>query len=140
MTEGIRDPARQPAVLFTDRTDLGGARGHGAPERGLGIVDDQQHPRRGAAYSLGTMVGVSGCLVRYPEGSAAHRELRNHRLFLLGATDAVLLDGAEGGLVELNGGAPAPNGQLRHDSRPRRMLQRLSGCGHRTLPPSFGSG
>ena len=49
---GIDDPAEAPAVLVPDGVDLGGARGDGLREDGLGIGDRQNHADGAAADDL----------------------------------------------------------------------------------------
>src|SRR6266540_2396750 len=52
VAEGILDPAETPAMLFTYWIHLAGARRLGPLERGVRIVDDQQHPHRASAHRL----------------------------------------------------------------------------------------
>ena len=57
----------------------------------------------------------------------ADRELGHHRLVVVGAADAVDLPRAERGLVELDRGAPAADGELGGDGGHRRTSPQCGG-------------
>ncbi len=117
MAEGVRDAAQQPAVLGLGRVDLRGAEADRAVDDGLRVVGDEQQLHGAAAQRLGAEGVVLGRLVGDPERRVADRELGDDRLVLVGAADAVDLDGPEGRLVELDRLAAAADGELGRDRR-----------------------
>ena len=65
----------------------------------------------------GLKVPCAGASSATQNDCASDGELGDDRLVLLRSAHPILLDGPEGVLVELDGGASAPHGELGHDAR-----------------------
>ena len=106
---GILDPAEAPAVFIRERPHLPGARRERFGDGRVRVLDDQRQPRGRAAERLRAEVEVIGGLVGDPHEAVADEQLRDDRLVLVAAADAVDLDGVERPLVEVDRLAPAPD-------------------------------
>jgi hypothetical protein len=117
VAERVIDASQLPAVLFAHGVDFEGTGSHRSLQHRPRIIDNQQHPHRCSANSLGAEVPVRWRLVLDPEQRVPDRELRHHLLQIIGATEAVHLNCPEGNLVEVHSGPTVPHRELGLDVR-----------------------
>src|SRR5665213_3292016 len=120
VSEGVGDRSKPPSVFIGVRAHLAGTGCERPRDHGVGVLDHEQQSHGGAAERLRAEGAVLGRLIVDPERGLADLQLRNDRLVLVGAADAVDLDGSESRLVELDRRAAAAHGQFGDDRGHRR--------------------
>jgi hypothetical protein len=120
MSERIDEASDTPAIrLISDRPNDFGARGDGAIEDEVRILDGQDHSHGTAAEGLGAEVEMLRRFIGKPELRALHGQPRDHFPFLI--SDAEHFFRAEGFLVELNGSGSPADGEQRGESGSSRV-------------------